>query len=430
MEWLSFLVGALVGWVVEWLIDFFYWRRKWVSDAGAEAQLRNELAAAQEELEALRAQLSAQEQRISTLGQAVAAPAVDDLTMIEGVGPKTVELLNQHDIYTFAQLAEADVGDLRAILEEGGSGFRMADPTSWPRQARLAANRDWVRLAALKQELTGGVRRPAQVEVPSDDLTMIEGVGPKTAELLNQHGIRTFAQLADTDAEELRAILEEGGSGFRMADPTSWPRQARLAANRDWVRLAALKQELTGGVRRPAQVEEPDDDLTLIEGVGPKTVELLNQHDIRTFAQLGECDGEELRAILEEGGSGFHLADPTSWPRQARFAANRDWVRLAALKQELTGGVRRPSTEEDNLTMIEGIGPQVSALLKENGIRTFAQLSRTDAERLRDILSEAGPQFRLSVPDTWPEQAALAAAGSWEQLQELQNRLAAGRATS
>jgi predicted flap endonuclease-1-like 5' DNA nuclease len=339
MEWLSFLVGALVGWVVEWLIDFFYWRRKWVSDAGAEAQLRNELAAAQEELEALRAQLSAQEQRISTLGQAVAAPAVDDLTMIEGVGPKTVELLNQHDIYTFAQLAEADVGDLRAILEEGGSGFRMADPTSWPRQARLAANRDWVR-------------------------------------------------------------------------------------------LAALKQELTGGVRRPAQVEEPDDDLTLIEGVGPKTVELLNQHDIRTFAQLGECDGEELRAILEEGGSGFHLADPTSWPRQARFAANRDWVRLAALKQELTGGVRRPSTEEDNLTMIEGIGPQVSALLKENGIRTFAQLSRTDAERLRDILSEAGPQFRLSVPDTWPEQAALAAAGSWEQLQELQNRLAAGRATS
>ncbi len=339
MEWLSFLIGALVGWVVEWLVDFFYWRPKWVSDAEVEAQLRDELAAAQEEIETLRAQLSAQEERVSSLVGAAAAEAADDLTMIEGIGPKTVELLNQHDIHTFSQLAEADV-------------------------------------------------------------------------------------------EELRAILEEGGSGFRMADPTSWPRQARLADNRDWVRLAALKQQLVGGVRRPAQVEEPDDDLTLIEGIGPKTVELLNQHGIRTFAQLGRYDGDELRAILHEGGSGFHMADPTSWPRQARLAANRDWVRLAALKQELTGGVRRPSTEEDNLTMIEGIGPGVSALLKENGIRTFAQLARMDADRLRDLLNEAGPQFRLSVPDTWPEQAELAAADSWEELQELQSRLAAGRAAS
>jgi predicted flap endonuclease-1-like 5' DNA nuclease len=351
MEWLFFFIGAVVGWVAEWLVDFFFWRRKYTSVAQAEAQVRDELAAAQEELEVLRAQLTVQEGRISPAAQAAAVAAAAD---------RSTEVM------------------------------------------------------------AGAV----------DDLTMIEGIGPRTVELLNEHDIYTFAQLADTDVEDLRAILQEGGSGFRMADPTSWPRQARLAANRDWVRLTALKQQLVGGVRRPAQVEVPDDDLTMIEGVGPKTVELLNQHGIRTFTQLGDTDVAELHAILQQGGSGFHMADPTSWPRQARLAANRDWVRLAALKQELVGGVRRPSTEEDNLTMIEGIGPQVSALLKENGIRTFAQLAKTDPDRLRDILNEAGPQFRLSVPDTWPEQAELAAANSWEQLQELQSRLAAGRAES
>jgi predicted flap endonuclease-1-like 5' DNA nuclease len=83
----------------------------------------------------------------------------------------------------------------------------------------------------------------------ADDLTIIEGIGPKIMERLNENGIKTFADLADTDVERLRAILAEGGSQFRLADPASWPRQARLAADRDWVRLAALKQEMVGGVR-------------------------------------------------------------------------------------------------------------------------------------------------------------------------------------
>ena len=83
----------------------------------------------------------------------------------------------------------------------------------------------------------------------ADDLTIIEGVGPKIMERLNENGINTFAELADTDVERLRAILAEGGSQFRLADPASWPRQASLAADRDWVRLAALKQEMVGGVR-------------------------------------------------------------------------------------------------------------------------------------------------------------------------------------
>jgi predicted flap endonuclease-1-like 5' DNA nuclease len=269
----------------------------------------------------------------------VEAEAEDDLTMIEGVGPKIAEVLNENGIRTFDQLGAAEVDDLRAILRDAGPGYQMADPSTWPRQARLAANRDWVKLQALKEQLVGGVRRPAEEPEAEDDLTMIEGVGPKIAEVLNENGIRTFGQLGDADVEDLRAMLRDAGPGYRMADPSSWPRQARLAADRDWVKLQALKEQLVGGVRRPAE-EEPvrDDDLTMIEGIGPKIQELLRAEGIRTFAQLAETPVDRLEGIIQEGGPGMHLASPTTWPQQARLAADGVWEELHALQDELKAG--------------------------------------------------------------------------------------------
>jgi predicted flap endonuclease-1-like 5' DNA nuclease len=177
--------------------------------------------------------------------------------------------------------------------------------------------------------------------------------------------------------------------------------------------------------------QEAGDDLTMIEGIGPKIQELLYQNGIHTYAELADCDVELLRAILAGGGAAFRMADPSSWPRQARLVVAHDWVRLAALKQQLTGGVRRPAepAPEDDLTMIEGIGPKISASLKEHGIRTFAQLARTDVGRLQVILAEAGPAFKLAAPavESWPEQARLAADGAWDQLHALKDTLRAGR---
>ena len=79
----------------------------------------------------------------------------------------------------------------------------------------------------------------------------------------------------------------------------------------------------------------------------------------------------------------------------------------------------------DDLKRIEGIGPKISGVLQEAGIRTFAQLAITDASELKQILQEAG--IRLAEPSTWPEQAALAADGRWEALEALQGELVGGR---
>ena len=65
----------------------------------------------------------------------------------------------------------------------------------------------------------------------ADDLTRVLGVGPKTAVLLNNAGITSFAQLAATPVEELQAILDEAGPRYRVIDPATWPEQAQELMN-------------------------------------------------------------------------------------------------------------------------------------------------------------------------------------------------------
>ncbi len=68
----------------------------------------------------------------------------------------------------------------------------------------------------------------------------------------------------------------------------------------------------------------------------------------------------------------------------------------------------------------------IQDILRDAGIATFEALAATSAERLATILADA--DFRAPVdPATWPEQAALAAAGRWAELSELQRRLRGGR---
>ncbi len=83
---------------------------------------------------------------------------------------------------------------------------------------------------------------------PADDLTILEGVGPKVASVLQEAGITTFAQLASSDPAHLEAILR--AAKLQMLDPRGWIEQARLAAQGDWEGLKKLQDELKGGRRR------------------------------------------------------------------------------------------------------------------------------------------------------------------------------------
>ena len=88
--------------------------------------------------------------------------------------------------------------------------------------------------------------RAAPSPVTPDDLKIVEGIGPKISALLQSQGISTFRDLADADVERLRQILADARLSA-LANPASWPRQARLAAAGDWEGLKALQDQLKGG---------------------------------------------------------------------------------------------------------------------------------------------------------------------------------------
>jgi large subunit ribosomal protein L27 len=85
-------------------------------------------------------------------------------------------------------------------------------------------------------------------KVKADDLKIIEGVGPKIAEILANGGLDTWQKVADATPDQIRALLEEAGSRYRMHNPETWPKQAALAASGKWEELNDYQDRLQGGV--------------------------------------------------------------------------------------------------------------------------------------------------------------------------------------
>ena len=81
----------------------------------------------------------------------------------------------------------------------------------------------------------------------------------------------------------------------------------------------------------------------------------------------------------------------------------------------------------DDLTKIEGVGPKLSQVLAEAGVDSYATLSTSKVDKLKEILESAGSRYKMFDPTTWPEQATLAAAGKWDELDTLKGQLDGGR---
>ncbi len=87
---------------------------------------------------------------------------------------------------------------------------------------------------------------PKPVVTP-DDLTKIEGIGPKINGVLQAAGIHTFVELSQSSTAELERILEASDIRGSYGDPTTWPAQAELAAAGEWEALQSMQDALKGG---------------------------------------------------------------------------------------------------------------------------------------------------------------------------------------
>lgn len=85
-----------------------------------------------------------------------------------------------------------------------------------------------------------------------------------------------------------------------------------------------------------------------------------------------------------------------------------------------------PVGEPDDLKKIEGIGPKIEEILHAAGILTYSKLAGTSVAALERIVRDDGG-IKVAYPDTWPQQAGLAAADKWDDLDRLQDTLKGGR---
>ncbi len=124
------------------------------------------------------------------------------------------------------------------------------------------------------------------------------------------------------------------------------------------------------------------------------------------------CESER-NALREQAGEG---AKPKAAAKAASAAPAVPVFNFAGKKYK-----------QDDLTIVEGIGPKIAELLQGAGISSWAQLAVTSPYRLREILDGGGSQFNIHDPETWPKQAGMAADGKWDELQKLQDELDGGK---
>lgn len=160
-------------------------------------------------------------------------PIRDDLHLIEGIGPFIEQKLNDIGIYTFNHIASWTADDIERVTQQLQYFPGRIVKDQWVEQAQQLAS--------------SPTSHPSNQTEDTTPLTRIEGIGPKIARILADAGIDSFSQLARTEPSELVQILQQADPRYHMYDPTTWPAQARLAANGNWEVLEDYQAQLKGG---------------------------------------------------------------------------------------------------------------------------------------------------------------------------------------
>ncbi|MDE1467031.1 hypothetical protein [Aurantiacibacter sp. D1-12] len=167
----------------------------------------------------------------SKSGPAIAAAVgeSDDLTRISGIGPKLNDLCQSLGVRRFDQIAAwstEDVAEVDRCLTVKGRIQR----DEWVPQAQLLAagnDAEWERRYGADRP-----RIPA-AKGPSEDLTLINGIGPKLAALCNDLGVKRFDQIAAWGEREIDEVDGYLGTFRGRITRDQWVEQAKLIAKGD-----------------------------------------------------------------------------------------------------------------------------------------------------------------------------------------------------
>jgi len=356
-----------------------------------------------------------------TLDQAVVALAaeVDSVADVE-------ELETRAALQAIANLEEMEPGDEETIDLQMATRVAI-DPMTGQAYAVVAAAASEVDDEALGDTEDVG----SWFELEDDGEALDAYVVVKRAVVASEDAL---AELEEATVAEAIAAFRPGQSDEGMVDVTVYSQvSGEGPGGESAVTIVAVASEPGA----PAE-ESPEAAIMVTDAIGTEDdVALLEEEAVEEAIAALEADLgvtlDDANVTIYSGttrddsgqlyGAVVAVATPLTAPAPQLTADDEATVRGPGVIQ-LTGTEPRPG----DLQIVEGIGPKIAALLIDHGINDLAALAATPVERLQTIMAGAGSRFRLADPGTWPRQAALAAAGDWPALSELQSQLKAGRA--
>jgi len=202
----AFVLGILVGWLLEWAFFTFWVKTRENDDCSS---LKAELELKNKQISSLQSQLSSSTASTNTTKSSLMS-----------------------DTTTNKSSAKVNKTTSKSTPAKSAS-------TSKKSTAKASLNKSSAKKSspAKKKKSSAG-----------DDLTKVEGIGPKASGALKDAGINSFEKLANSKVAVIQKILDESDGRFGMMNPGSWPKQAKMAADGKWDQLKKWQDEHDGGL--------------------------------------------------------------------------------------------------------------------------------------------------------------------------------------
>jgi len=189
-----------------------------------------------------------------------------------------------------------------------------------------------------------------------------------------------------------------------------------------------------------------NNNLKVIEGVGPKIEGILNKSGYVTWQDLANADPNTLQNIMHDAGPRYRIHNPRTWQAQIQFCLDKNWKGLIDFQQKLYAEKTNQDFSNiltkvekilakklgftdiaiDDLKIVEGIGPQIENLLKAGHIKNWEDLAEAPLERIEKLLEDGGERFKLARPSSWSSQVQYALQQDWIKLKKYQEELMNG----
>ncbi len=322
--------------------------------------MRSTLAGCEGDRAALQASLNRSKMELATATAAAAAAAASGGSFSTGIADDSVAAKETAVVVEETAIVEESTPVVETPTESTSSPDTekveiSADTTTGDEIKMGASTADTDTKASISTDSTALGFASYGKYFDRDNLQIVEGVGPKISRTLQSAGITNWGELAGKSAGELETILSAANISTKINNPKTWPEQARLAHEGEWEELVKYQKfldtgmESKGDFETPAKVEKlylkaigfagaKPENLKVVEGIGPKIEGLLKAGGINNWSELANAKVAKIQDILNAAGPRYKLANPSTWPKQAGYAAAEKWSELKSYQNSLNGG--------------------------------------------------------------------------------------------